>query len=41
MCSTEQNTIQNDHNKKPDLYDMHEWGTDVQVKVDERDKLSP
>jgi hypothetical protein len=29
------------HQKKPDLYDMHKWGIDVQVKIDKQDKLSP
>ena len=28
------------HHKKPDLHATHEWGSDVYVKIDKKDKLS-
>ena len=28
------------HHKKPDLHATHEWGSDIYVKIDKKDKLS-
>ena len=38
---TEQNPYEMSHGKKPDLHELHEWGSKVFVKISQTDKLEP